>query len=47
MFIKLVNIPAKFGVLMALTMKNAVFWNVVEICGRFGGIYEVHLTGGR
>jgi hypothetical protein len=31
---------------MALTLKNTVFWNVVEICGRFGGTYWVLLKGG-
>jgi hypothetical protein len=31
---------------MAVTMKNAVFWDVVP-CGRFGGTCRSHLQGRR
>jgi hypothetical protein len=41
----------KFEVLTAVTMKNAVFWDVTPCgyCknGRFGGTYRLHHKGGK
>jgi hypothetical protein len=42
-------IYVRFEVFMAVTMKNAVFWNVAPcrscVNRRFGGMYRIHLQG--
>jgi hypothetical protein len=44
-----INIPVKFELFTAVTMKNAVFWDVTPCTScvnlGFGGTYHLHLQG--